>query len=171
VESKKGRIRRVKNWQPALAILVALSGSLVLAEDFKTVNGKEYKDATVIRVEGDGIVLKSKTGISKVYFIELPKDVQEKFHYGPAKPRPAERERESMAAGTTQDGHRQANDGSKVVVVGQTPGRRQADGVGKLVVVGQTVGSLKVIGAGILVLLVVLLAVLRNRSRRSKSSK
>jgi hypothetical protein len=38
-------------------------------------------------------------------------------------------------------------------------------------VVGQSVGSLKVIGAGILVLLVVLLAVLRNRSRKSKSSK
>jgi len=166
VESKKGRIRRVKNWQPALAILVALSGSLVLAEDFKTVNGKEYKDATVIRVEGDGIVLKSKTGISKVYFIELPKDVQEKFHYGPAKPIPAQRERE-----TTQDGHRQANGGGKVVVVGQNSGRSHADGGGKVAVVGQTVGSLKVIGAGILVLLVVLLAVLRNRSRRSKSSK
>jgi len=154
-----------------LAILAALSASLVLAEDFKTVNGKEYKDATVIRVEGDGIVLKSKTGISKVYFIELPKDVQEKFHYGPAKPRPAQREREPITAGTTQDEPRQASDGSKVVVVGQTPGRRQADGGGKLVVVGQTVGSLKVIGAAIVVLLVVVLAVLRNHSRISKSSK
>ncbi len=149
-----------------LAILAALSASLVLAEDFKTVNGKEYKDATVIRVEGDGIVLKSKTGISKVYFVELPKDVQEKFHYGPAKPIPAQRDRE-----TTQNGPQQANGGSKVVVVGQTSGRSQADGRGKVVVVGQSVGSLKVIGAGILVLLVVLLAVLRNRSRKSKSSK
>jgi hypothetical protein len=33
-----------------LAILAALSASLALAEDFKTVNGKEYKDATVSRV-------------------------------------------------------------------------------------------------------------------------
>ena len=161
----------MKNWQPALAILVALSGSLVLGEDFKTVNGKEYKDATVIRVEGDGIVLKSKTGISKVYFIELPKDVQEKFHYGPAKPRPAQREREPITAGTTQNEPQQANDASKVVVVGQTPERRQPDGGGKLVVVGQTIGGLKVIGAGIVVLLVVVLAILRNRSRISKSSK
>jgi hypothetical protein len=161
----------VKYWQIALPILAALSASIALAEDFKTVNGKEYKDATVIRVEGDGIVLKSKTGISKVYFIELPKDVQEKFHYGPAKPRPAQREREPMMAGTTQDGPRQANDGSKVVSVGQTPGRRQADGGGKLVVAGQTVGTLKVIGAGIVVLLVVALAVLRKRSRISKNSK
>jgi len=156
----------VKYGTTPLAILAALSASLVLAEDFKTVNGKEYKDATVIRVEGDGIVLKSKTGISKVYFVELPKDVQEKFHYGPAKPIRAQRDHE-----TTQNGPQQANGGGKVVVVGQTSGRSQADGGGKVLVVGQSVGSLKVIGAGILVLLVVLLAVLRNRSRKSKSSK
>ena len=44
-------------------------------------NGKEYKDATVSRVEPDGIVLKTKSGVIKVYFTELPKDVQERFHY------------------------------------------------------------------------------------------
>jgi hypothetical protein len=33
----------------------------------------------VSRVEADGIVIKSKSGISKVYFAELPKDVQERF--------------------------------------------------------------------------------------------
>src|SRR5262245_34414255 len=147
-------------------MLVTLSASVALAEDFKTINGKEYKDATVSRVEADGIVLRTKTGISKVYFVELPKDVQEKFHYGSAKPTPAQRDRE-----TTQDGPRPANGAGKVVVVGQTSGRSQADRGGKVVVVGQSVGSLKVIGAGILVLLVGLLAVLRNRSRKSKSSK
>jgi Flp pilus assembly CpaF family ATPase len=31
-------------------------------------------------------VLRTKTGISKVYFVELPKDVQERFHYGSATP-------------------------------------------------------------------------------------
>src|SRR5205809_1847869 len=51
------------------------------AEDFKTVNGKEYKDATVTRVDPDGVVVKTKSGITKVYFIELPKEVQERFHY------------------------------------------------------------------------------------------
>jgi hypothetical protein len=59
-----------------------LSASLALAEDFKTVSGKVYKDATISRVETDGIVIKTKSGISKVYFVELPKDVQERFHYG-----------------------------------------------------------------------------------------
>ena len=32
------------------------------------------------------IVLKTKTGIFKIYFVELPKDVQERFHYKPATP-------------------------------------------------------------------------------------
>jgi hypothetical protein len=69
-----------------IAILAALSVSLALAEDFKTIDGKEYKNATVSRVESDGIVLKTKSGITKVYFVELPKDVQERFHYGSATP-------------------------------------------------------------------------------------
>ena len=31
-------------------------------------------------------MLRTKTGITKVYFVELPKDVQERFHYGSATP-------------------------------------------------------------------------------------
>ena len=86
MERKTGRIRRVKYRRTALAILAALSASLVLAEDIKTINGKEYKDATVSRVEADGIVLKTKSGVTKLYFTELPKDVQERFHYSSATP-------------------------------------------------------------------------------------
>jgi len=67
--------------------LIFCFGSLAVADDFKTVNGKEYKNIAVKRVEADGIVLSSKFGISKVYFTELPKDVQERFHYtAPANP-------------------------------------------------------------------------------------
>lgn len=58
--------------------------SFLFAEDFKTINGKEYKNATVSRVEPDGILLKTKSGITKVYFVELPKEVQERFRYDPA---------------------------------------------------------------------------------------
>jgi hypothetical protein len=86
VERKTDRIRRVKYWRAALAILATLSVSIALAEDFKTITGKEYKNATVSRVGADGIVIKTKTGISKIYFVELPKDVQERFHYGSATP-------------------------------------------------------------------------------------
>jgi hypothetical protein len=62
-------------------ILAGILPSMALAEDFKTISGKEYKNATVSRVEADGIVIRTKRGISKVYFTELPKDVQERFHY------------------------------------------------------------------------------------------
>ena len=64
-----------------VTFLILCFTSAAFAEDFKTVNGKEYKDATVTRVDPDGIVVKTKSGITKVYFIELPKEVQERFHY------------------------------------------------------------------------------------------
>jgi thiol-disulfide isomerase/thioredoxin len=55
-----------------------------MADDFKTIEGKEYKNVTVSRIEPDGIVLRTKSGISKLYFVELPKEVQERFHYNVA---------------------------------------------------------------------------------------
>jgi len=63
------------------SVLILSVISVALADDFETTAGKEYKDATVSRIEPDGIVLTSKQGISKVYFTELPKDVQERFGY------------------------------------------------------------------------------------------
>ena len=67
-----------------LTVLISCFASAVVADDFKTIQGKEYKDVTVSRVEPDGIVLRTKSGISKVYFIELPKEAQERFHYNAA---------------------------------------------------------------------------------------
>src|SRR6478735_3036412 len=85
VESKRGRMSRMNPWKTASMSLV-VSASLGLADDFKTVSGRVYKDATISHVEADGIVIKTKTGISKIYFVELPKDVQERFHYGSGAP-------------------------------------------------------------------------------------
>src|SRR5215510_11033865 len=67
-----------------VAVLLLCLATIALADDFKTVRGKEYKEVTVTRVEPDGIVLRNKSGISKVYFVELPKEVQERFHYNAA---------------------------------------------------------------------------------------
>jgi hypothetical protein len=142
MESKRSRIRSVTYWQATLALFAALSVSTVLAEDFKTTNGKEYKDATITRVEGDGIVIRTKTGISKLYFVELPKDVQEKFHYGQATPIAARSEPIKEAK---PDGRRQAAEGRRVVVV------------------GQSAVSLKVLIPGIIVLVGVVLAIVRSR--------
>ena len=95
-KNKRQKCAQLKKCAIALAILALLSTTLALAEDFKTVRGKLYKDATIIRVEADGIVLKTKTGISKVYFIELPSDVQQRFHPTPTKTAVARREREPV---------------------------------------------------------------------------
>jgi chromosome segregation ATPase len=62
----------------ALSIIACFS-SLAFAEDFKTIDGKEYKDVTVRRVEPDGIVVTTKSGIAKLYFAELPTEVQTRF--------------------------------------------------------------------------------------------
>ena len=68
---------------PLALLCFALSASIALADDFRTINGKEYKDATVTRAEVDGIVVKTKSGITKIYFTELPKEVQQRFNYNP----------------------------------------------------------------------------------------
>jgi len=83
VERKKPESAAMNPRKATLLILVITSASLALADDFKTINGKEYKDAAVSRVEPDGIVVKNKSGISKLYFVELPSDVQRRFNYDP----------------------------------------------------------------------------------------
>ena len=83
----------MKYWGTTITILAVLFASLALSEDFKTIGGKEYKNVTVSRVEPDGIVLNTKSGISKVYFRELPKEVQERFLPPPVKISAAQRAR------------------------------------------------------------------------------
>jgi hypothetical protein len=55
------------------AILILCCASIVLADDFKTVDGKEYKNVTVSRIEPDGIV--------KIPFAELSAEIQKKYGY------------------------------------------------------------------------------------------
>ena len=66
-------------------ILLLSFAAAALSEDFQTVNGKEYKGATITRLEPDGIVVKTNSGVTKIYFTELPKDVQDRFHYDSGK--------------------------------------------------------------------------------------
>ena len=70
-----------------IAVFVVCLASVSLADDFKTTNGKEYKNVTVSRQEPDGIfVTNAKAGVMvKLYFAELPKEVQERFGYKPEK--------------------------------------------------------------------------------------
>ena len=89
----------------AMTLIVGAVTSIALADDFKTNNGKEYKNATVTQVEADGIVARTKVGISKLYFTELPEDVQKRFHYGPGK---------AAAAQQTEELNKQSRDAAEV---------------------------------------------------------
>ena len=89
-------------WKATVLILVTISASLAAAEDFKTVTGKEYKDATVSHVEADGIMLKTKSGISKVYFVELPKEVPQRFGYDATKLAELQKQQAAAAAAENQ---------------------------------------------------------------------
>jgi len=113
-------------------------------------------------VEGDGIVVKTKIGISKIYFVELPKDVLEKFR--PAQAAPTAAKREPINAAPNAGERPQAHGGGTVMIVGQHSGHRQTnEGGGRVVVVGQSAGTLKIVIAGIVLLVVVVLAIVRSR--------
>src|SRR5439155_11400365 len=61
--------------------LIACAATSARSEYFKTLEGKQFKNATITRVEPDGIVVITKYGVSKIYFAELPEEIQRRFHY------------------------------------------------------------------------------------------
>lgn len=83
--SRQSESKPVNARKMTIAILAALSASLALADDFKTTDGKDDKEATVTRVDPDGIMVKTKSAMVKLYFAELPKEVQQRFNYDPEK--------------------------------------------------------------------------------------
>ncbi len=72
-----------------MIFLLALFCGILLAvvpcsgENIKTIDGKEYKDAKVIRAEPDGLMITYSRGVLKIPFTELPRDVRESHHYDP----------------------------------------------------------------------------------------
>jgi len=63
--------------------LVTTSASLALADDITTTTGKVYKNASVSRVEPDGLMVKFSGGLVKIPFADLPKELQQQYHYDP----------------------------------------------------------------------------------------
>jgi len=96
--AKEAQSTSVKLWKTTLAILAALSASIALADDFKTIDGKEYKKAEVSRVELDGIVITFSGGIVKIPFAELPPEIQQKYGYNPEQAEPYSAQQAAIAA-------------------------------------------------------------------------
>src|SRR5437773_442217 len=115
---------------PPFFILMICFASTVLADDFKTTEGKEYKDATVSRIEPDGIVVRTKSGISKLYFVELPQEVQRRFNYEPQQARAYSAEQAanySAIQKQEEEAQRQREEAArqnKPALVGQQPEQR-----------------------------------------------
>ncbi len=76
-------VPNVKTWNLIAGVFLIVGTAF--GDDFKTIDGKDYKNVRLSRVEPDGIVLITASGISKIYFTELPKEVRERFHYDAAK--------------------------------------------------------------------------------------
>lgn len=66
-----------------LVILVALMCARLSAENFTTIEGKKYERVTISRVEPDGLMVVTDSGIAKIPFVQLPADVQKKYGYNP----------------------------------------------------------------------------------------
>ena len=71
-------------WLLVLIIFFSIC-RIASAEELTLSNGKVYSDYTITRVEPDGISIKHAAGIIKVYFWELPADIQQKYNYDAAK--------------------------------------------------------------------------------------
>ena len=115
-----------------LTFLILCFASIAQGEDFKAIDGKEYKNVKVSRVEPDGIVLISKSGISKVYFTELPGEVQERFHYDAAQAAAysAEQTASQVALQSQQaELRRKLADEKNKYWTGQEPAKNQQDKV------------------------------------------
>jgi ribosomal protein S1 len=67
----------------AFCFAVILLSPILSAHDFKTLEGKEYRDVTITRVDPDGLIVETDSGIEKIPFTSLPKEVRAKYHYDP----------------------------------------------------------------------------------------
>lgn len=64
-------------------LISLLAWQTCFGANIRTVRGEEFKDATVSRVEPDGITVIHSTGVVKIPFADLSADIQAKYHYDP----------------------------------------------------------------------------------------
>jgi hypothetical protein len=75
------QFRRAPKMKGLAFSILCLASVVALADDFKTIDGKEYKNVKVRRVEPDGIVITFSGGIVKIPFTELSPEIQKKYGY------------------------------------------------------------------------------------------
>jgi len=109
----------VKYWQTALVIFASLCATVALPDDFKTIDGKEYENVEVNRVEPDGIVVITfSCAIVKIPFNELSPEIKRKYGYNPQAAAAYSAEQSEQQGALAQQ--RKA-DGGPAVAIGGSP--------------------------------------------------
>jgi hypothetical protein len=75
----------VKHWHFPLLVLATLSTSAALADDFKTIDGKETRTLRSAAWRRTAWWLRRRAVFPKSILPSSPKDVQDRFHYDPQK--------------------------------------------------------------------------------------
>lgn len=68
-----------------LILALFLCATTTFATEITNIAGKVYERVRVSRVEPDGITITHAGGVAKLFFTELPPDVQMKYNYNPEK--------------------------------------------------------------------------------------
>jgi hypothetical protein len=93
----------LRNVKAIFAVLIlALSSTAALAEDWTTNDGMFYQNVRVIRVEDDAITIIYKDGGALVPLFKLPPPLQKKFDYDPVKAKVAA---EARTKADTENAH------------------------------------------------------------------
>ena len=78
----------------SLILALVTYPGVVHAEDWTTTDGKTYKDVTVVKTEDDAVTILYSDGGALVPLDKLPSNLQQKFHYNPAKAKIAAAQRQ-----------------------------------------------------------------------------
>ncbi len=62
-------------------VLIFCTSAVVWGENWTTVDGETYQDVEVVRHDAARILIKHKTGMSRIYFSKLPEKIQKRFSY------------------------------------------------------------------------------------------
>ncbi len=74
-----GLVRRAGAWAKSEMQESGAPATLVLRE----LSGREYRNAEITGKEPDGLMVKHEGGVSKVLFVNLPKELQDKYEFDP----------------------------------------------------------------------------------------
>ena len=91
-------------------ILAAVLLSTAFASDIVTRDGKKYQDARVTGVESDGLRITHSGGVTKVYFDNLPDELQKEYNYAPEEAKAAESARATTAHREAQESARRRDE-------------------------------------------------------------